>query len=591
MKNSHNISSEKLLPGTPGAITYEGQALDIILHAWLGRWTGWLSPASFGLAFFDWLAHLRIAPAKQLDLGRKALQNAVQLTLYAAQNYNPELKPCTQTRPTDSRFKEESWDSFPFNLYAQSFLLCEQWWNEATSSIRGVSHHHQQVVNFTTRQMLDIFSPSNFPWTNPEVIKATFLQGGQNFVKGFQNFYDDYARSVCNLPPVGTEQFQVGVNLAITPGKVVYRNHLIELIQYTPTTSKVYAEPILIIPAWIMKYYILDLSPYNSLVKYLVDHGHTVFMISWRNPTSEDRDLGLEDYIDLGIMDALDAVNAIVPKQKVHAAGYCIGGTLLMIAAAAMANNSDERLKSITLFAAQVDFKDAGELLLFVDQSQITYLEDIMWEKGYLDGTQMAGAFSMLHSNDLIWSRMIHDYLLGQRRPMNDLMAWDLDTTRLPYRMHSEYLHSLFLNNDLSQGRFKVQKKRVALIDINTPIFSVSTLTDHVSPWKSVYKIHLFTDTDVTFVLTSGGHNAGIVSEPGHRGRVYQIATRKRGDKHINSDTWQEKAPEHTGSWWPAWESWLAQRSGSKVIPPTMGNPKKDYPPLYDAPGIYVLQK
>ncbi len=588
---SKSMDGEKLLPGTPGAVTYDGQVLDIMLRAWLGKITGWLSPASFGLAFFDWLSHLSISPAKQLDIVRKAQHETMQLALYASQNFDQSCKPCVETRPSDSRFDSPSWDIFPFNLYAQSFLLCQQLLDEATSSIRGVSRHHQQVVNFATRQMLDVYSPSNFPLTNPEVLLATFAQGGRNFISGAQNFFADYIRSICNQPPAGTEQFQVGVNLGITPGKVIYRNHLIELIQYTPTTAKVYAEPILIVPAWIMKYYILDLSPHNSLVKYLVAKGHTVFMISWKNPSSADRDLEFEDYVDLGIINAMDAINAIIPKQKIHAVGYCLGGTLLMVTAAALANTSDERLKSITLFAAQVDFRDAGELQLFIDQSQITYLEDIMWERGYLDGSQMAGAFSMLHSNDLIWSRMVHDYLLGKRRPINDLMAWDLDTTRLPFRMHSEYLHSLFLNNDLSQGRFKLWKKRIALIDINIPIFAVGTRTDHVSPWKSVYKVYLFTDTEFTFVLTSGGHNAGIVSEPGHRGRVYQMTTRKRGDRHIHSETWQETAPEYDGSWWPAWEKWLSERSGDQVTPPSMGNAKKGYPPLDDAPGTYVLQK
>jgi polyhydroxyalkanoate synthase subunit PhaC len=569
---------------------YEGETFDIVLHAWMSRFIGWLSPASFNLALFDWLIHLLISPAKQADISRNAAQKLVKFNLYAAQDLLNTDKSCA-THITDKRFKNELWEVFPFNLYTQGFLLTQQWLNEATSNLRGVSVHNQRVVNFTTRQLLDMFSPSNFYWTNPEVLQATFCQAGTNLLNGFNNLFEDVFRYVNALPPAGTDEFKVGVNLAVTEGKVIYRNHLMELIQYEPTTSKVYPEPILIIPAWIMKYYILDLSQHNSLVKYLVDHGHTVFMISWRNPDSSDRNLGLDDYLKLGVLDALEAVGNIIPKRKIHAVGYCIGGTLLMIAAAAMASKSDNRLQTITLFAAQVDFKEAGEILLFVDESQISYLEDIMWERGYLDGQQMAGAFSMLHSNDLIWSRMIRDYLMGKRRPINDLMAWDLDTTRLPFRMHSEYLHDLFLNNDLVQGHFKVNKKKIALIDVNSPLFAVSTLTDHVSPWKSAYKIHLFTDTDVTFVLTTGGHNAGIVSEPGHKGRKYQMATHKRGDKYITSEHWRESATEYKGSWWPAWQKWLVSYSGEKIKSPTMGNDDKGYPVLCNAPGTYVFQR
>lgn len=601
VKSDHSLATTKTetCPNMPNAAQpsattyiYEGQSTDFLLQAWLGRFTGWLSPASFTLAIHDWLAHLAISPAKQLAIMNSVWQKTLIFSSYAFQSHCTQAcTPCVQARPTDRRFEDESWRQHPFDLYAQGFLLCEQWLDEATTNIDGVSDHHQRVVNFAARQLLDVFSPSNFPWTNPEVISTTLEQRGNNFLNGFYNMGDDIARAIQKLPSAGTELFKVGKNVAITPGKVVYRNSLIELIQYEPTTSQVFAEPILICPAWIMKYYILDLSPNNSMVKYLVDKGHTVFMISWKNPSSEDRDLGLEDYALLGPLSALDVIKAILSNQKIHTVGYCIGGTLLMIAAAFLAGKSDDRLKSTSLFAAEVDFKEAGELLTFVDKSQITFLKHMMWENGYLDGAQMAGTFSMLHATDLIWSRMVRNYLLGKKRPLDDLMAWDLDTTRLPYKMHSEYLEQLFLNNALVDGHFKIQDKNVSLLDIRTPLFVVSTLRDHVAPWKSVYKIHYFSETDITFVLTSGGHNTGVVNEPGHPNQNFQILAHLNGQKHIDPETWQATAPQYQGSWWPTWQEWLAKQSGEKTKPPSLGNVEEGLTVLCDAPGTYVYQK
>ncbi|WP_240665509.1 alpha/beta fold hydrolase [Cobetia sp. ICG0124] len=383
---------------------------------------------------------------------------------------------------------------------------------------------------------------------------------------------------------------EVGHTLAVTPGKVIFRNALIELIQYTPTTGSVHPEPILIVPAWIMKYYILDLSPGNSFVRFLVGQGYSVFMLSWTNPGADKRDLGMDDYRRLGIMDAVDAIQAITQASRLHAVGYCLGGSLLAIAAAAMSRDGDDRLASVSLLAAQVDFTEAGELRLFISDSQVTLIEDMMADKGYLSSDQMAGTFALLRARDLIWTPAVKHYLLGQRRHSFDLMIWNSDATRMPARMHSEYLRRLFLNNDLAEGHYHVGDKAISISDIRAPIFAVGTEDDHVAPWHSVYKLHLFVDVDMTFVLTSGGHNAGIVSEPGHQHRHFRIADTAANAAFRDPDEWLADVAPQDGSWWPAFASWLDGHSGTPVSPPPMGASTGRYVALCDAPGSYVLQ-
>ena len=569
------------------------ESIDRIVHAIQGRMTSGLAPAAVALAYFDWFAHLANSPGKMNELAQNAVSKSLAFAMYATHALaapGETLTPFIAPLPGDTRFASAEWQKFPFNLIHQSFLLGEQWWNYATKEVRGISQHHQDVVGFSARQFWDMVAPSNYLLTNPDIVKATFEQGGANLARGAERLLEDTQAALAGRRPRLRTEYAAGHNLAITPGKVVFRNRLIELIQYTPATPTVYAEPILIVPAWIMKYYILDLQPHNSLIKYLVDHGHSVFAISWKNPDAEDRDLGLEDYRALGVAAALDAIGAIAPKCKIHGVGYCLGGTLLSIAEAAMARDGQERLASLTLFAAQVDFEEAGDIMLFIDESQILYLEDMMWEAGYLDTKQMAGAFQLLRSNDLIWSRLVRTYLLGQDETMNDLMTWNADATRMPYRMHSDYLRHLFLDNALSRGRYRVGERPVALSDIRVPILAVGTTKDHVAPWKSVYKIHMLTDTEVTFILTSGGHNAGIVSAPGKARRAYQISTVAATDKYVDPDAWIVATPKYEGSWWPAWQGWLAKRSGAKGPPPPLGNPRAGLAPLGDAPGTYVLQ-
>ena len=566
--------------------------IDRLIHAVMGRVTGSISPASLALAYTDWALHLAQSPGKWQRLAEKAVRKAARFSIYAARaSSERKTEPCINPLPQDRRFRSESWHRWPFNMIYQGFLLNQQWWHNVTTGIGGVSPHHEQVVSFVTRQLLDTVSPVNSIATNPEVRDATARENGMNLLRGAMNFIEDWERSLAGKPPAGTENFLPGQQVAVTPGQVVYRNRLIELIQYAPATKEVHAEPILIVPAWIMKYYILDLSPHNSLVRYLVSRGHTVFMISWHNPTEHDRDLDMEAYLRLGVLEALNAVGAIAPDQKVNAVGYCLGGTLLSMAAAYLAQVNDERLNSMTLLAAQTDFTEAGELTLFIDDSQLNYLEDIMWNQGYLDNRQMAGAFQLLRSHDLIWSLIVQQYLLGGRQTYTDLMAWNADATRMPYRMHSEYLHRLFLKNDLFAGRYKINGRSIALGDIRVPIFAVATETDHVAPWKSVYKINLIADPDVTFLLTSGGHNAGIVSEPGHKGRHHRMAHRRAGTNYMDADNWYLSNPSIDGSWWPAWAGWLEEHASGMTAPPPIGAAHKGYPPLGPAPGSYVLER
>ena len=580
-----------MIPSTPSPLPSAAPAnrLDAQAHAQLARAFGGLSPASALLAWQDWAVHLAASPGKQMALAQLAAAQAQALGQYLRERLQAgHERNLVEPPAQDRRFVDPAWRKWPFWLWQQSFLLTQQWWDAATHGVRGVDPHHENMVAFWARQYLDVFSPGNQLPTNPLVLRRTAEELGANLVRGAQHLAEDLRQAVTDAGP--DTGFTVGRDVAVTPGQVVLRNRVMELIQYAPATATVHAEPVLLVPAWIMKYYILDLSPHNSLVKYLVEQGHTVFCISWKNPGEAERDLGMDDYLRDGFHAALDAVNAIVPKRKVHATGYCLGGTLLAIAAAAMARDGDTRLASTSYFAAQTDFSEPGELGLFIDESQVSLLEAQMAKTGYLKASQMAGAFQMLRSYDLLWSRLVHDYLLGDRSGFNDLMAWNADATRMPATMHSQYLRRLFLNDDLSEGRYPVGGRPVSLGSLTLPTFMVGTLTDHVAPWRSVHKLHFLSPAEITFVLTSGGHNAGIVNPPVPTSRRhYQWLTREAGGSYLAPDEWQAAAATVQGSWWPAWQQWLAAQSGARVKPPRLGS--SAYPASADAPGIYVLEK
>ena len=584
--------SAQNMPQAPDPLDGIAETLDRAAGAAIAQMTAGLSPITILQAFSDWGHHLAFAPGKQLQLTAKAARKYVRLFDYAVRSAGDrDAAPAIEPLPQDRRFADPAWQQPPFNLLSQAFLLNQQWWHAATTGVGGVGSHHEDMVEFTARQMLDILAPTNFLTTNPVLQRKIVETGGQCLVDGFRHLIEDMQHLVRGLPPAGTDAFRVGETVATARGKVVYRNRLIELIQYAPTTDTVRPEPILIVPAWIMKYYILDLSPENSLVQWLTSQGFTVFMISWHNPDSEDRDLDMEAYRQLGPMAALDAVSAITGAPAVHAVGYCLGGTLLSIAAATMAREGDDRLASVTLFAAQTEFSEPGELGLFIDEGQLNLLEKMMWSRGYLDSGQMGGAFQILKSNDLVWSRILSEYLMGERAPLNDLMAWNADGTRMAYAMHSQYLRRLFLDDDLAEGKYKVNGRTIALSAIRRPLFVVGTERDHVAPWHSVHKIHLLTGAEITFVLTSGGHNAGIVSEPGHNGRRYRVLTRETDGLSYDPEEWERHAEKKQGSWWTEWGDWLASRSGAPGAPPSMGAADKGYAPIADAPGHYVLER
>ncbi|MGE8658188.1 MAG: PHA/PHB synthase family protein [Achromobacter sp.] len=489
------------------------------------------------------------------------------------------------------RFDDDAWRQWPFALWRQGFTQAQLGWDAFARALPLADPHQRALAAFAARQWLELLAPDNNPYTNPVVWRQTAREGGANLLRGAYNAWEDGLRQWAGLPAAGAERFRPGHEVAATPGKVVLRNRLGELLQYRPTTDRVRPEPIFIVPAWIMKYYVLDLSPHNSLIAYLVGQGYTVFCVSWKNPTAADRELGLEDYLRLGVREPLDAIAAIVPGAAVHAVGYCLGGTLLTMAASAMARDGDRRLASLSLLAAQTDFSEPGELGLFIDAYQVALMETEMAALGYFPARQMSGAFQLLRAQQLVWSRMTAEYLLGQRRPMNDLQAWNADATRMPARMHGQYLRHLYLDNDLAAGRFTVDGKPVRLADLRLPTFCVGTETDHVAPWRSVYKLHGLSPAPLTFVLTSGGHNAGIVSEPGHPRRHFRSLTRAAGEPALAPDAWLAAAATHEGSWWPHWRAWLDARSGAPRRPPPLGAARKGYPVLGDAPGTYVMEK
>jgi polyhydroxyalkanoate synthase len=570
------------------------QDLDRSFRGQMAQMTGGLALSAFSAAWMDWMTHLALSPGRQLELQQEVVGRAMDNGSFALRAMGGEaLSPAEGfDGAAEKSFAEQAWSQFPFNVLARAHQNTRALMKDSVRDVGGLNAYHAQLLDFAVRMMTDASSPANNLASNPELLALTQSEQSQNLVRGMQHLVEDMQRTLQGGDIAGTEEFAPGKAVAVTPGKVVFRNELIELIQYAPTTKEVHAEPVLIVPAWIMKYYILDLSPRNSLVKFLVDQGHTVFMMSWKNPDEKDRDLGMDDYLDMGLRAAVDAVASLVPQQKIHAVGYCIGGTLLAIDAAALGRANDERLASVSMFAAQTDFSEPGELAFFINPGQLAALDATMYSKGVLESRQMGGAFALLRGQDLVWQPLINNYLKGKRDPMIDLMSWNADGTRMPWRMHSEYLYRLYLGNELATNRFMHGDQRVRLSDIRLPMFVVGTEADHVAPWTSVYKVdNLVRSDDLTFLLTAGGHNAGIVCGPVHPKRSYKVRTRRLADPHLAPEEWTEAAPRQPGSWWPEWQQWLVRHSSGKTKPPKMGAASKGYPVLEDAPGQYVHLK
>ncbi|MBK6599887.1 MAG: alpha/beta fold hydrolase [Proteobacteria bacterium] len=558
----------------------------------LAALTGGLAPDDYSKAWFDWLLGISKSPDTQWALAQSGFEKMIDNWQYALQAGTGNTAAPAPVAD-DRRFAQEAWNAWPFNIYAHTYANWQDWWHQALRPAADTPAKSAQLMQFMGQQLANAASPANYLASNPELLEQTRAEAGQNLVRGFSHYVEDLQSMLDKKPAAGTERFEVGRDVAATPGKVVLRNELIELIQYTPTTDRVQAEPILITPAWIMKYYVLDLSPKNSLLRYLVDQGHTVFVISWKNPLAVDRELGMDDYVTRGFLTALDAVTAIVPKSKVHALGYCIGGTLLYIAAAALAASGDKRLATLTFLAAQADFSEPGELSLFISPSQVDMLEAMMHRAGYLESTNMGGAFALLRSQDLLWTPAINSYVRGKRDEPNDLMAWNADGTRMPWRMHTEYLTRLYLRNELACGEFSFAGQRLDLTKLVLPMFVLGTETDHVAPWQSVYKARALTRSkDYTFLLTSGGHNAGIVTGATHPRRRYRVTTWRDGSTNPAPAKWLADTVPEQGAWWPVWDSWLTNHSTAKLVkPPSLGAADDSYAVVGDAPGDYVRQR
>jgi polyhydroxyalkanoate synthase len=539
-------------------------------------------------AFFDAWVKMASDPAQLAQAQMKAWQDYSALwqnTLLAMTGQKPA--PVAEVEKGDRRFRHQDWhNKFLFDYLKQSYLIASRHLHKAMCDVQGLDESTEKKVDFYTRQYIDALSPSNFALTNPEVLNETVRSGGKNLLQGFNNLLDDLARgdgAGLRVKMVDDRAFTLGVNIAATPGKVVFQNDLLQLIQYAPATKEVYRRPLLIMPPWINKYYVLDMRADNSFVRWAVQQGHTVFIVSWINPDATHAGKTFEDYLNQGTLAAIDAVLRASDTGDLNLIGFCLGGTLAAATLGYLTASNDKRVASTTFFATLVDFKQAGELEVFIDEQQIAALEKRMNKRGFLEGSEMATTFNMLRANDLIWSFVVNNYLMGRDPMPFDLLYWNADSTRMPAAMHGFYLRKLYLNNLLRKpGGLVLNDTPIDLSKVKTPLYFVSTIEDHIAPWKTVYAGARVFNSAVRFVLGGSGHIAGIVNPPSANKYGYWS-----NDKLVDdADAWLSRAKQHTGSWWTDWQQWVDKHGGGKVAARVPG--KGRLKALEDAPGSYV---
>ena len=549
-----------------------------------------LDPMNIGAAFMEMTSRMMADPAKLVQAQMTLWQDYMLLWQSTAQRMmGQDPDPVVEPERGDRRFKHPEWDENElFDFVKQSYLLSARWMQSTVKDVEGLDDKTSQKVDFYTRQFVDAMAPSNFLMTNPEVLRETLQSGGENLVKGLENLLADleHGKGRLKIRMTDTEAFDLGENIAVTAGKVVFQNDLMQLLQYEPTTEKAYKRPLLIIPPWINKFYILDLRPKNSFIRWAVEQGHTVFVISWVNPDEKLAAKTFADYMTEGTLAAMDAVEQATGEHDLNVIGYCLGGTLLACTLCYMAAKNDERIKSATFFTTMLDFDDAGELGVFIDEVQLAALEEKMNQKGYLDGADMATTFNMLRANDLIWSFVVNNYLLGKDPFPFDLLYWNSDSTRMPAAMHSFYLRSMYQENRLIEpGGIQLNGVDIDLSKIKVPACMISTREDHIAPWKATYAATQLLGGPVKFVLAGSGHIAGVVNPP--EANKYGYWTNAKNPK--SPDAWISTAAEHSGSWWPEWAKWVGRHGGGKVAARKPGDGALEV--LEDAPGSYVKVK
>jgi polyhydroxyalkanoate synthase len=551
-----------------------------------GMGMGMGDPANIGNAFFEMTTRLMADPSKLVQAQISLWNDYMTLWQRTAQRFlGGDAEPTVEALQGDRRFKDSSWnDNTLFDFIKQSYLLTARWMQSTVADVEGLDDKTARKVDFYTRQFVDAMAPSNFLLTNPEVLKATIDSGGENLIKGLTNLLDDLERGKGRLAIRMTDMgaFHIGENIAVTPGKVIFQNDLLQLIQYEPTTDTVKRRPLLIIPPWINKFYILDLRPDNSFIRWAVGQGHTVFVISWVNPDERLAHKTFEDYMLEGPLAALDAIEQATGEREANVIGYCLGGTLLASTLAYMKAKGDDRFKSATYLVTMVDFAEAGELAVFIDEEQLAALEERMKTTGYLEGRDMATTFNMLRANDLIWSFVVNNYLLGKDPFPFDLLYWNADSTRMPAAMHSFYLRNMYQKNKLVEpGGITLAGVPIDVRKVTVPSFLLSTREDHIAPWKSTYAATRLYGGPTKFTLSASGHIAGVVNPPGSKYGHWENTKMPS-----TPEQWLETATLVNASWWPSWEKWVGKFGGGQVKARIPGDGKLK--PTEDAPGSYV---